>query len=206
MSSRMEKQLFELKLTSKQLARMSKKAEKKEALERRKLKKAIEQGNKAGAQIYAENAIREKNNSINYLRLSSRVDAVASRLETAVRMKTVSRSMSSIVSGMDKAMKHMDIEKISQVMDKFEKNFEDLDVQSSYMEGAINSTVTLSTPQDEVDALIAKEAELHELDVSCILDTASVSTADPAAAQAAAAKQEPAEADELMARLAALKA
>jgi len=202
----MEKQLFELKLTSKQLARMSKKAEKKEALERRKLKKAIEQGNKAGAQIYAENAIREKNNSINYLRLSSRVDAVASRLETAVRMKTVSRSMSSIVSGMDKAMKHMDIEKISQVMDKFEKNFEDLDVQSSYMEGAINSTVTLSTPQDEVDALIAKEAELHELDVSCILDTASVSTADPAAAQAAAAKQEPAEADELMARLAALKA
>jgi hypothetical protein len=32
-----------------------------------------------GARIYAENAIRKKNESLNYLRMSSKVDAVASR-------------------------------------------------------------------------------------------------------------------------------
>lgn len=42
-----------------------------------------------GARIYAQNAIREKNQSLNYLRLSSRIDGVASRVEQAIRMRTV---------------------------------------------------------------------------------------------------------------------
>ena len=53
------------------------------------VKKAVKQGNKEGARIYAQNAIREKTQAMNYLRLSSRVDAVASRLETAIRTKQV---------------------------------------------------------------------------------------------------------------------
>ena len=40
-----------------------------------------------GARIYAQNAIREKNQSLNFLRLGSRVDAVAARLESAIRMQ-----------------------------------------------------------------------------------------------------------------------
>lgn len=52
--------------------------------------KAIEKGNVEGARIYAQNAIREKNQALNYLRLASRIDAVASRVESAVRMKQVS--------------------------------------------------------------------------------------------------------------------
>ena len=42
-----------------------------------------------GARIYAENAIREKNQSLNFLKLGSRIDAVAARLETAIRMQQV---------------------------------------------------------------------------------------------------------------------
>ena len=42
-----------------------------------------------GAKIYAQNAIREKNMALNYLRLSSRIDAVASRVESAIRMRAV---------------------------------------------------------------------------------------------------------------------
>lgn len=39
---------------------------------------------------HKQNAIREKNQALNYLRLSSRIDAVAARLESAIRMKQVS--------------------------------------------------------------------------------------------------------------------
>lgn len=53
------------------------------------LAQAMEQGNMEGARIYAQNAIREKNQSLNYLRLSSRIDGVASRVEGAIRMRTV---------------------------------------------------------------------------------------------------------------------
>lgn len=44
-----------------------------------------------GARIYAANAIRKKNEALNLLRLSSRIDAVASRVQTAVTMRKVSK-------------------------------------------------------------------------------------------------------------------
>jgi len=51
----------------------------------------MEKGNLAGARIYAENAIRCKSAALNYLRLSSRIDAVAQRVNTAIKMKMVCR-------------------------------------------------------------------------------------------------------------------
>lgn len=56
----------------------------------RLFQQALQQGNTDGARIYAANAIRKKNESLNLLRLGSRIDAVASRVETAVTMRAVS--------------------------------------------------------------------------------------------------------------------
>jgi len=84
-----------------------------------------------GARIYAENAIRKKTESLNYLRMSSKVDAVASRVQSAVTMKGVAKNMGSVVKSLDKAINSMELQKISAVMDKFESQFEDLDVRTS---------------------------------------------------------------------------
>ena len=81
-AAQMEKHLFNLKFASKQLLRDSKRCEKEEKVEKTKLKKAIEKGNMEVARIHAENAIRKKNESLNLLRTSARVDAVASRVQT----------------------------------------------------------------------------------------------------------------------------
>jgi len=96
---------------------------------------------------------------LNLLRLSSRIDAVASRVETAVTMRQVTGNMTSVVRGMDRAMESMNLERISQVMDKFETQFSDLDVQTSYMEDAMSSTTAVSTPQDQIDQLMRQTAE-----------------------------------------------
>ena len=45
------------------------------------------------------------------------------------------------------------------VMDKFESQFSDLDAQTSYMEETMSNTTAVSTPQDEVDALMKQTAE-----------------------------------------------
>ncbi len=66
-----------------------------------------------GARIYAQNAIRKKNESLNYLRMASRLDAVSSKVQTAVTMKQVTKSMSGVVSQMDKAMASMNLEQVS---------------------------------------------------------------------------------------------
>jgi charged multivesicular body protein 1 len=61
-------------------------------------------------------------------------------------------------------------------MEKFESQFEDLDVQSSYMENAMGSTTATSTPQDEVDLLMAKVADEAGLEMNANLTSATTET------------------------------
>ncbi|KAI9011993.1 Snf7 family [Phycomyces nitens] len=164
--SGLENNLFQLKFTAKQLNKQSKKCQKDEATEKLKMKKAMQDGNTESARIYAANAIRKKNEALNLLRLSSRIDATASRVQTAITMRKVSASMANVVKGMDRAMESMNLEKISMVMDKFESQFEDLDVQTQYMEGAMAGTTSTMTPQSEVDSLMQQVADEHGLELN----------------------------------------
>lgn len=50
--------------------------------------------------MYAENAIRKKNEGVNWLRMASRVDAVASKVQTAVTMKGVSARPRAVCPGL----------------------------------------------------------------------------------------------------------
>jgi len=46
-------------------------------------------------------------------------------------------------------------------MDKFEKQFEDLDVQVETMEGSMQNSASLTTPQDQVESLMMEVADEH---------------------------------------------
>jgi len=162
----MDDLVFNLKFTSKQFQRSSKKSEKEEKQEKAKVKQAMEKGNIEGARIHAQSAIRKKNEAINFLRLSSRIDAVASRLDTAIKMNRVTSTMGGIVKGMDKVLGAMDASKIGAILDKFEQQFEDLDVTSQYMESSMQQTTSLSTPEDEVNQLMAEVADENGLNVA----------------------------------------
>lgn len=82
---------------------------------------ALQQGNNDGARIYASNAIRKKSEYLNLLRLASRIDAVASRVETAVTMRQVTGNMTSVVKGMDKAMESMNLERVRPLFPHIER-------------------------------------------------------------------------------------
>src|ERR1700759_1948577 len=58
-------------------------------------------------------------------------------------------------------------QQISTIMDKFEKQFEDLDVAAGYYENATSSATAVGTPQEDVDRLMSQVAdeagvELHQ--------------------------------------------
>ncbi|KAJ3114962.1 Charged multivesicular body protein 1a [Phlyctochytrium bullatum] len=156
---------FDKHLIQFKLEREAKKATRNEKNEKDKLKKAIQLDNMEGAKIYASNAIRKRNESLGFLRLASRLDAVASRFQTAVTMRRITASMAEVVKNMERAMKAMNLEQISRVMEKFESQFEDLDVQTSYIESSIGQTTALTTPQSQVDELIQKVADENNLEV-----------------------------------------
>ncbi|XP_070575778.1 charged multivesicular body protein 1a-like [Ptychodera flava] len=174
--SKIEDTLFQLRFTTKQLQRLATKAEKDQKKETAKVKKALQQKNVEGAKIYAENAIRKKSESLNYLRLASRVDAVSSKVQTALTMKQVTKDMGHVVKGLDKAMASMDLQKVSAVMEKFEKQFEDLDVHTSVLEDSMGTATTLTTPTDQVDDLIKQVAEENGLEVMTQLNDVQVPT------------------------------
>mmetsp|Transcript_1335 Transcript_1335/g.3079 ORF Transcript_1335/g.3079 Transcript_1335/m.3079 type:complete len:207 (-) Transcript_1335:1122-1742(-) len=199
----LEDEMVNLRIVSKQMQRSSKKCEKNEKAALQKLKKAIQQGNHEGARIYGQDAIREKNQALNHLRMASRIDACSSRIETAVRMGQVTDGMKGVVKGMDKGLASMNIEKISALMDKFEQQFEDLDVKTQYMEGTMNATTATSTPAEQVDTLIEQVADANNLELG-----EAFSEAGPVGKKTPTAKESTEEkpiADDLEARLANLR-
>jgi len=87
------------------------------------------------------------------------------------------------------------------VMEKFERQFEDLDVQSESMEAAVNGTAILTTPQEEIDLLMQQVADENKIELGMELGAAI--PAIPAASEPSkVAMKEP---DELQERLAKLR-
>jgi len=196
----MDEVLFQLKFSSKQLEKMSKHAEKDQKKEEAHLKKCLAEGDVERGRIYAENAIRKKNESLNFLRMSAKVDATASRVQTAVQMKSVAKNMGAVTKALEKAVNSMELEKISQVMDDFEKTFEDLDVHTSVMEDAMGSATATTTPASEVEDLIRQVADENGLEVSAALASVPAGSIGEATATASSVQDDP-----LSRRLAALR-
>ncbi|CAL9736313.1 vacuolar protein-sorting-associated protein 46 [Monosporozyma servazzii] len=163
-SGGLENTLFQLKFTSKQLKKQAQKAHKEELAETNKLKKILDE-NEEIARLYASNAIRKKNERLQLLKLSSRVDSVASRVQTAVTMRNVSQSMASVCKGMDKALAGMNLQQITMIMDKFETQFEDLDTSVNVYENMGVSSDAIMVDNDKVDELMGKVADENGIEL-----------------------------------------
>ncbi|BHF57397.1 Charged multivesicular body protein 1b [Sparganum proliferum] len=100
---------------------------------------------------------------------------------------------------MSSAMKSMNLEAVSALMDRFEREFENLDVQSQVMEGTMNNTTTLSTPAGEVDALMKEAADEAGIELNTALPSGVTSTI------ASSSSKLPAEEQDLSERLARLR-
>lgn len=128
------------------------------------------------AKIYAENAIRKKNESLNYLRYAAKVDGVAARVKQGLAMKDIAKKIGGVTKALDRAMASMDLNKISSIMEKFESQFEDLDVRTNVVEDAMGTATTLSTPQDAVEALIKQVADENDLELTGQMSQAPAAT------------------------------
>jgi len=73
-------------------------------------------------------------------------------------------------------------------MDKFETQFEDLDVATAYYETATSSATAVGTPQDDVDRLIGQVAD--EAGVELSQEMSAPEKATPAAKQTEEEREE----------------
>lgn len=201
MDAKMLDVVFNMKFTAKQLSKSATKAEKEAEKEKRNVKKALEKENTEAARIYAENSIRKKSESLNLLRLASRVDAAAAQVETAMQMRQITKSMNGVVKNMGMVLETMDPMKIALTMDKFEKQMENMNVNADTMQSSYQNTSASMLPEDLVTGLLQEVAEEHAIDISTQL-AGTVGTGPRKEKKA----NEEDEMDELTARLRALQA
>ncbi|CAC9532795.1 putative vesicular protein trafficking mediator [Leishmania infantum JPCM5] len=193
--------LFNMKFASKQMSKSAAVSEKAAEREKLNVKKALEKGNPEAARIYAENAIRKRNEGLNYLRLASRLDAASSRIQTAMQMKMVTKTMPTTVKGMDKILTSMDPMKIAKVMDAFEQQVGAMDVNLGTMDAAFESSSAGTVPVAQVDSLMEQLAAENNIDLSAKLGNGPLGSSI-----AMPARKQDVDEDDIAERLKALQA
>ena len=161
----LENTIFNLKFTKKSLERDIKKSYTKVKIETLKVKDDIEKGDLVAARIHAENTIRHKNQRINYMKLSSKIDALICRLELSLKNGKLTDNIMNISYSLEKIQNDFSYNNVTDILCKFDENFEDFDVMVDSMNNSIKETTSDQIPEDEVINLMKYVAEIHGLEV-----------------------------------------
>lgn len=158
-----EDQIFRLKLKTKELEKLSHRSE----LEEKKLvtdvKKAMQAGKLDVARVYAEKCIRKKNEKMNYLNLSNKLDVLVSRLESAHRCSSLVKDINVIIPMIQKINTETNPIKIGNDVHKLENLFDEINITTDIVNDTVQNAATVTAPTEEVDELISKIAEEHAI-------------------------------------------
>ena len=157
--------IFKLKFTKKGLQRDIKKSETKMTSEINNVKNDIMKGDTMAAQIHSENAIRHKNQRINYMQFSSKIDALVCRLELAVQNGKLTDNVVDIAYGLESINNDFSYKNIVDILGRFDTTFEDFDVMTGAMDSSIQETTQSQIPKEEVIELMKYVADTHSLTV-----------------------------------------
>ena len=168
-SDKMFDNIFEFKMMAKQFAKESKKAETAHKNLLTKVKDLIAKGDYEHAKITAADAIRKKNEIKRYQVLSSKIDTISQRLQSAYQTQQLTENMKSLTQKMI-STNIGDMVQINETMANFEKMFDDLDVNSNMMNEVFDNVNVGTTNDQEVNELINQVAEANGMKVMDELD------------------------------------
>merc|ERR1712130_798468 len=135
---------------------------------KKKCKKAMENGNMDVAKIHADTAIHKQNAANQMLKLSSRLDGVVHRMESMLKQKQVTKMLATVSKDLDPMLNDKTLMSVSVAMDRFEQQFETLDVESKVMESAIDNGTASAFKEDQVDELLQQIADENAMDVQAM--------------------------------------
>ena len=168
--------LIELKMATQRLRSHARRCNKEQQQELTRLQDAIKKQNYELAQLYAQNAIRKKNENVMYTRLEHRIDAIYSKLQTAYTLKNATKSIEKSVSKIKAAVNSDDLNYVMNVMDDLEKVSDNMEVHAESIGNVVSNVTSMSTPQESVDELIQQVATQHGLDMAFAMPNTSMSS------------------------------
>ena len=178
----MDKRSFQLKMQGKSLEREAKRLQNEAAKERRKAKAELKKGNRATAQLYAQNAVRYEQQATQLLQSCATTQGFATDMRQAQVSADMAKAMNSATVGMTKCSESVNLDKIS-------ANRAKMDGLKQRM-GAANDLMNNTEGEMELNAgaedlLSALEAENNE---DAMMQIADIPTGIPSTGQAQANK------------------
>ncbi|ETO05655.1 hypothetical protein RFI_31741 [Reticulomyxa filosa] len=175
-AQKLEEEKFQLRWNAKQLANQSKKFEKEHDKYKKKAAEAMQKGQFDIARIHAGTAIHQRNMANKTLQLSSRLDAVYSKITSAEQMQKASKLLANVSKTMGETITDEQLTQMTRTMDQFTEKFEQLDIESKVMENALNTTTATTFDERQVDALLKEIATENAMDVDKMFQEAGVAT------------------------------
>ena len=157
MSDALFNKIFEFKTQAKQMEKQAEKSKASQDFYTKKVKEAIQKNDPALAKQYGEKALRARADATRYRTLASKVSGISSRLQAAHQNHTLTSQMANLVN----QMSHVNFNTVGAVetMEKFEKMFDNLDVQSKMMDDVLDNLNTGTVNEREVNELLQQCAE-----------------------------------------------
>ena len=158
--------MFEFKMMAKQMSKESEKSKKQNQALVKKVKDCIAKGDYEQAKNAASEAIRAKNMTARYQKLSSKVTTVAQRLQAAYQNQTLTQNMERLTSQLLGAGKAMDLVKMTETMANFEKLFDNIEVNVAMTDDVLDNVNAGKVNEQEVNTLIAQVAQQNGMKLS----------------------------------------
>lgn len=158
--------IFNLKFTKKGIHRDIKKCESQIKIEMDNVKNDIKNNDIIAAQIHSENTIRQKTQRINYMKFSSKIDAIVCKLELAVQNGKLTDNIINITTGLESINNDFSYKNIVNILGKYDSNFENFDIMEGIMEDTINDSTSNQIPSEEVSELMKYVASIHSLEIN----------------------------------------
>lgn len=157
MSDALFNKIFEFRSMAKQMDRQAEKSQNTQNFYTKKIKEAIQQNNPTLAKQYGEQALRARKDVNRYRVISSKVNGISSKLQTAYKNHQLTGQMANMVS----KLSGINLNSVGAVetLDKFDKLFDNLEVHTKMTDDVLDNIGVGTVNEQEVNDLLAQCAE-----------------------------------------------
>ena len=156
-----QSRIITLRFMCKRLIKESSKAKIRQLKFVDKLKESVRQNDCEIGEIYAENALREKQTVSSLLKTVSKLEAIQSMLRSCMITHQVTDAMKETMNTVEELAS---VENVFSIVDGFENSLEDLQMSSNALNKSLQGPTGLSIDKTDVNSLLSWAVDLNTLE------------------------------------------
>lgn len=156
----MNEALMNMKLKSKQFSRESTKSEKEREKNIAKAREQLKKGNEEGAKLFLELATQKKNEALQYMRMSARLDHLAANIKSKSNNVQMVQELDRFTPLLQMQAENMPIEQMYQNLNQFGQAYDNLVVKGQILDNTMENTLAEKGSTATVDQMM-KELQVE---------------------------------------------